>query len=48
MITQEDKQTLTMADLPALDDSEWEQIEIDHPLSEELVDHVLNRFMETA
>lgn len=48
MITQEDNQTITMADLPALDDSEWVEVEITNPLSEELVDHVLNRFMETA
>ena len=51
MITQEDNQaapiralpTLTMADLPALDDSEWEQIEIGHPMSNELVDHLLDK-----
>ena len=40
--------TLTLADLPALDDSEWESIEIDHPMSNELVDHLLDRLKPEA
>ena len=35
--------TLTLADLPALDDSEWESIEIDHPMTNDLVDHLLDK-----
>lgn len=44
----QDGTPLALSDLDQLDNSEWVDVEMSNPLSEELVDHVLKRFIETA
>ena len=46
--TVQDGTPLALSDLEQLDNSEWVNVEMSNPLSEELVDHVLKRFIETA